>query len=148
MMITNNINWNTMSVAHVKVSVRPRPRTPYAVLRVASLVDTGLGGQMVVLKNALPREWEIDIGENHKSSAGPKKGLSLPRRIANLSCVYTGRIFGVVPDVMETLRAVTRNARIAAIVPEVMAPGDFVIFRYEGARLRPRFAGVLRAVRN
>lgn len=136
-----------MAIGNVRISVRPRPKTPYAVLRVASLVDTGAGLRMAVLKNALPREWEIDIvGENGKPGGCSKKGLSLPRRIDNLNCVYTGQVFGVVPDVMETLRAVTRNAKIAAIVPEVAAPGDFVVFRYEGPRLRPRFAGMLRAV--
>lgn len=145
-MITNNVNWKTMSIGSVKVSVRPRPKTPYAVLRVAGLIDTGNGSQMAILKNALPREWEIDIAEPHKSRAGSKKGLSLPRRIANLNCVYTGRTFGVVPDVMDTLRAVTRNARIATIVPEVIAPGDFVVFRYDGPQLKGRFAGILRAI--
>ncbi|MCC6598547.1 MAG: hypothetical protein IT559_07140 [Alphaproteobacteria bacterium] len=145
-MITNNINWKTVDVGGVKISVRPRPKTPYTVLRVTSLVDTGNGSQMAVLKNALPREWEIDIDEPQKAQARSKKGLSLPRRIANLNCVYTGRSFGVVADVMESLRVLTRNARIAAIVPDIIAPGDFVVFRYEGSRLKIRFAGVLRAV--
>lgn len=130
-----------MHVAGIRVSVQPRPKTPYTVLQVASLIDTGGGRQMVILKNALPWELEIDL-----DAPSSKKGLSLPRRIANLSCVYTGRKFGVVADYTEALGAVTKGSRIAAIVPDVIAPGDFMIFRHEGPRFRMRFAGVLRAV--
>lgn len=145
-MITNNANWKTMSVGNVKISVRPQPKTPYAILRVASLIDAGKGLKMAVLNNALPREWEVDIEDTQNVRTGSKKGLSLPSGIANLNFVYTGRSFGVVSEVGDTLRAVTRNARIAAIVPEVMMPGDFVVFRYGAPGLAARFAGVLRAV--
>lgn len=131
-----------MRLAGVTVSVQPKPRTPYSVLKVGGLVDTGNGQQTVILNNALPSEWEIDLENKAKSS----KGLSLPRRIANLNCIYTGQSFGVVADVTDAVRAVTRNAKLAAIVPEVIAPGDFMIFKHEGPRFRMRFAGIVRAM--
>ena len=142
MLGSNKLNWRTMRLAGVTVSVQPKPRTPYSVLKVGGLVDTGNGQQTVILQNALPSEWEIDLENKAKSS----KGLSLPRRIANLNCVYTGRSFGVVADVTEAVRAVSRNAKLAAIVPDVIAPGDFMIFKHEGPRFRIRFAGILRAI--
>jgi hypothetical protein len=141
MMNPSKPHWKTMHVAGIKVSVQPKPRVPYTVLQVGGMIDTGNGEQTVFLKNALPWEWEIDI-----EKPASKKGLSLPRRIANLNCVYTGRKFGVVADVTDAIKAVTRNARIATIVPEVIAPGDFMIFRHDGPRFRIRFAGVLRAI--
>jgi hypothetical protein len=141
MMTPSHMTFKTMRVAGVTVSVQPRPRTPYTVLRVAAIVDTGDGRQTAILKNALPWEWEIDIDK-----PASKKGLSLPRRIANLDCVYTGRKFGVVVDVADALKAVAGNARIAAIVPDVLAPGDFMVFRHDGPKLRTRFAGALRAI--
>ena len=131
-----------MKLAGVTVSVRPKPKTPYSVLKVSGLIDTGNQQQTVILQNALPNEWEIDIEKPIKSS----KGLSLPRRIANLNCIYTGRSFGVIPDVSDALRAVTHDARLAAVVPEVIAPGDFMIFKHEGPRMRIRFAGIVRAL--
>lgn len=146
MIVVNNKHWNTVKLAGVTVSVRPAPRTPYTVLRVASLVDTGGGQHMAILQNALPSALEIDIEEPVRQAAQRKKGLILPRKIAHLHCVYTGRSFGVVADVTEALRSVTRKAKLAAIVPDVMAPGDFMIFRHEGPHLKTRFAGVLRAV--
>jgi hypothetical protein len=142
MIITNNMSWKTMRVAGVTVSVQPKPKTPYSILRVASLIDTGTGGQTVILKNALPEAWEIDLDKKLTS----KTGLSLPRRIANLSCVYTGKKFGVVADVEETLKALTRGARLATIVPDVAAPGDFMIFRHDVPFTNIKFAGVMRAI--
>ena len=142
MLGSTNLNWKAVRLAGVTVSVQPRPKTPYSVLKVGGLVDTGNGQQTVILQNALPSEWEIDLENKAKSS----KGLSLPRRIANLNCIYTGRSFGVVGDVTDAVRAVTRNAKLAAVVPEVVAPGDFMVFKHEGPRLRIRFAGMLRAV--
>jgi hypothetical protein len=131
-----------MRLAGVKVSVQPKPRTPYSVLKVGSLIDTGNGHQTVILKNGLPGAWEIDLEQKTKSS----KGLSLPRRIANLNCIYTGQSFGVVADVTEAIRAVSGNAKLAAIVPEVVAPGDYMIFKHVGPRFRIRFAGIVRAL--
>ena len=135
-----------MHLAGVKVSVQPKPKTPYSVLKVSGLVDTGGGQQTVILQNALPSAWEIDLDTISTKRAKSSKGLSLPRRIANLNCVYTGRSFGVVSDVTDAVRAVTRNAKLAAIVPEVVAPGDFLIFKHVGPRHRIRFAGILRAI--
>ena len=131
-----------MKLAGVTVSVRPKPKTPYSVLKVSGLIDTGNEQQTVILQNAFPNEWEIDLEKPVKSS----KGLSLPRRIANLNCIYTGRSFGVVPDVNDAIRAITCNAKLAAVVPDVIAPGDFMIFKHEGPRLRIRFAGIVRAL--
>ena len=135
-----------MRLAGVTVSVQPKPRTPYSVLKVSGLIDTGNGQQTVILQNALPSEWEIELDALSSSRAKSSKGLSLPRRIANLNCVYTGRSFGVVADVTDAVRAVSRNDNLAAVVPEVIAPGDYMIFRHEGPRFRIRFAGILRAV--
>jgi len=135
-----------MRLAGVTVSVQPKPRTPYSVLKVSGLVDTGNGQQTVILKNGLPNEWEIDLETLPESRAKSSKGLSLPRRIANLNCIYTGQSFGVVADVTDAVRAASGNAKLAAIVPEVIAPGDYMIFKHEGPRFRIRFAGIVRAV--
>lgn len=140
------INWRTMRLAGVTVSVQPKPRTPYSVLKVAGVVDTGNGQQTVVLQNGLPSEWEVELDDISPKRVKSSKGLSLPRRIANLNCVYTGRSFGVVADVTEAVRAVSRNDNLAAVVPDVIAPGDYMIFRHEGPRFRIRFAGILRPV--
>lgn len=142
MLENNKMSWRTMRLAGVTVSVQPKPRTPYSVLKVSGLIDTGNGQQTVILTNGLPSEWEIDLEKKAKSS----KGLSLPRRIANLNCIYTGNAFGVVADVTDAVRAASGNAKLAAVVPEVIAPGDYMIFKHVGPRLRIRFSGIVRAI--
>ncbi len=143
----SNKDWGTtMRLGSVTVNVKPKPRTPFSVLKVAGLIDNGTGQQTVILTNGLPNEWEIDLNYLSPNRSKSSRGLSLPRRIANLNCIYTGREFGVVADVTQSLRAVTRNAKLAAIVPEVIAPGDFMIFKHEGPRFRIRFAGIVRAI--
>lgn len=146
MLGNTGINWRTMRLAGVTVSVQPKPRTPYSVLKVSGLVDTGNAQQTVFLQNALPSEWEIELEALAAKRAQSSKGLSLPRRIANLNCVYTGRSFGVVADVADAVRAASRTDNLAAVVPDVIAPGDYMVFRHEGPRFRIRFAGILRPV--
>ena len=142
----NKTSWRSMKLAGVTVSVQPKPKTPYSVLKVGGLIDTGNGQQTVILQNGLPSEWEIDLDAINKNAAKSSKGLSLPRRIANLNCIYTGKSFGIVPDVTDAIRAVTGNAKLAAIVPEVVMPGDYMIFKHVGPRMRIRFAGMVRAI--
>lgn len=140
-MISQNASGMTMRFPGVTVNVKPRPKTPYSIMRVARVIDTGRGTQTVILENALPYEWEIDINK-----PASKQGLSLPRRMAGLNCIYTGRKFGVVIDLMDTLKALTQGATLATIVPDVIAPGDFLVFRHDGPRFRTRFAGAMRAI--
>lgn len=142
-MMSQNGSGMTLRFPRVTVSVKPRPKTPYTILRVSRVIDTGTGCQTVILENAVPHEWEIDI---QKPSS--KQGLALPRRMAGLNCVYTGRKFGVVIDLMDTLKALTGGATLATIVPDVIAPGDFLVFRHDGPRLRTRYAGALRALKS
>ena len=137
-----NMHWKTRRVGQVTVSVKPKPRTPYTILQVKSLIDTGRGAPSIILQNALPDAWEIDL----KKPKPEKEVLSLPCKIGDLNCVYTGRSFGVVADIVDSIKAVTGNAKIATIVPDVIAPGDFVIFKHSGPDYKIRFAGVLRAL--
>lgn len=54
-MITNiRTNWNTRRVGHITVSVQPKTRTPYTILRVESMIDTGFGRPTAILKMRCP----------------------------------------------------------------------------------------------
>lgn len=146
MLGSNYMNSRTVKVGRFTVNVQPKPKTPFTVLRVGGLIDTGNGQQTVMLKNALPSVWEIDLDDLPIRKEKSNKGLTLPRRIANLNCVYTGGSFGVVTDVMDAIRAVSGQVKLAAIVPDVIAPGDFMLFKHQGPKMKIRFAGIVRAV--
>lgn len=142
MRITNNRDWHTREVANIKVSMRPKPQTPYSVFRIETLIDTGMRTPSIILKNALPNELEIDL---HKP-CGKKATPSLPLKVGDMACVYTGRGFGVICDLADTLQVVTGRAKLAPITPDVMGAGDFVIFKHRGANYKMHFAGVIRAI--
>lgn len=146
MLGSNYMNSRTVKLGSITVNVQPKPRTPFTVLKVSGLIDTGNGMQTVLLKNAFPSVWEIDLADLPHAQSKSNKGLSLPRRIANLNCVYTGRAFGVVTDVLEAVKAASGHVKLAPIVPDVIAPGDFMLFKHEGSKMKIRFAGVIRAV--
>lgn len=146
MLGSNYMNSRTVKLGGITVNVQPKPRAPYTVLKVTGLIDTGNGQQTVLLNNALPSVWEIDLADLPLREKENRRGLTLPRRIANLNCVYTGRSFGVVTDVLEAIKALSGHVKLAPIVPDVIAPGDFMLFKHEGSKMRIRFVGVIRAV--
>ena len=147
MLGSNYMNSRTVKLGGVTVNVQPKPKTPSTVLRVDGLVDTGRGSQTVILKNALPSMWEIDIADLQIAGGNLQAVCVLPHRVMHLNCVYTGRSFGVVTDAVEAIRAVTGQARLAAIVPDVIAPGDFMVFKHTGPKMKTRFSGMLRALK-
>lgn len=138
MNIDNRILWSSLKVPGASVSVQPEARAPYVVMRVSSVIDTGRGDQTAVLGNAL-MPFSQGSGLN-------RKNLSIPHKIANLNCVYTSKRFGIVPDAYAAIKDMVKGRRVAAIVPDVIAPGDFVVFRHLKNYSKVKFAGVLRAV--
>lgn len=133
-------HWNTRNLGSVTLSVRPRPKTPYTVLRVDNLIDTGRKGKTAILSNALPDFLEIDINPPGRD----RVRVCLPRTLGDMKCTYTGRRFGIVADVVESLQAVVGTAKLAAVCPDVLRPGDFVLYRH--GKNGMRFSGVLRPV--
>lgn len=148
MNIDNRTLWSSLKVKGTTVSVRRQARSPYTALKVASLIDTGRGrGQTVVLENAFPGMVEEDdalhalglqVGQNH---------LAIPPKVANLNCVFTGRRPRLVYDAYHALREeLAQSNTLMPIVPEVVAPGDYMIFRHLKNRACFKFAGLLRAI--
>jgi len=147
MIIDNRTLWSSLKMKGATVSVRRQSRSPYTALKVASLIDKGRGrGQTVVLENAFPGMVEEDeqlhalglqVGQNH---------LAIPPKVANLNCVFTGRRPRLVYDAYNALREELTSNTLMPIVPEVVAPGDYMIFRHLKNRACFKFAGVLRAI--
>ena len=133
-------NWNTRNLGSVTMSVQPRPKTPYTILRVDNVIDTGFAGQTAILKNALPDFLEVDINPPGRE----RIQVHLPRKVGELNVTYIGKSFGIVADITMSLQAVVGGAKLAAVVPDVMRPGDFMIFRHGAKGMR--FSGILRAV--
>lgn len=146
MNINNRILWSSLKIPGVTVSVKKQPRSPYTALKVSSLIDTGRQTQTVVLENAFPGMIEeddqlhalgLEIGKNH---------LSIPQKVANLNCVFTGRRPRLVYDAYQSLKSGLGEQSLMPITPEVVSPGDYMIFRHLPNRDCFKFAGLLRPV--
>ncbi len=146
MNLNNRILWSSLKVPGATVSVRPAPRSPYTALKVASLVDTGRRSQTVMLENAFPgmieedeqlHELGLTLGRNH---------MAIPSRVANLNCVFIGRRPRLVYNAYNALQSELKSEKLMPIVPDVVAPGDYMIFRHLQNRACFKFAGLLRAV--
>jgi hypothetical protein len=119
------------------------PHGPQALFRVTNMIDLGSGRQTAVLDNIKsPAYSPLSL---------TKKELEIPRKLASLDFVYTSKKVGAVNNAVEILKAKHSSARIESIVPDVLAPGDFLVFRNirqtskvifsEALRLVPEFKG-------
>lgn len=146
MNINNRTLWSSLKVRGSTVSVQRAPRSPYTVLKVASLIDTGRTAQTVVLENAFPGLIEENpelakIAENLRSNK-----MAIPPKIANLNCVFTGRRPRLVENVQIALKEKAGHNKLIPVIPEIIAPGDYVIFRHLPNRGCFKLAGMMRAV--
>lgn len=117
-------------------AVPKRRKSGQAVFRVQNMIDLGSGRQTAILDNI-----SFPAGND---SIPEKNGLDIPRRLANLDLVYTCKTVTGVPSVHDAIRHIGYNGALEKIAPEVIAPGDFVIFEQGGEKDRAVFAGALR----
>lgn len=148
MNIDNRTLWSSLKTHNVTVSVKRGPRSPYTVLKVSSLIDTGRtqNAQTIVLENAFPglEEDNPDLAEIAQTVAQNK--MAIPNRIAHLNCVFTGRRPRLVENAHLALREKAGLSKLIPVIPEIVAPGDFVIFRHLPNRDCFKHAGMVRAV--
>ncbi|MFK7838951.1 MAG: hypothetical protein AB8B83_01360 [Bdellovibrionales bacterium] len=146
MNIDNRTLWSSLKVRGSTVSVSRAPRSPYTVLKVASLIDTGRDTQTIVLENAFPGMQEEDprlikIAQDIKQSR-----MAIPPKIANLNCVFTGRRPRLVHNVHVALKEQAGEKKLIPVIPEIVATGDYVIFRHMPNRACFKLAGMMRCV--
>lgn len=146
MNINNRTLWSSLKVKGTTVSVSRAPRSPYTVLKVASLIDTGRTTQTVVLENAFPGMVEEEPGLIKIAQELSHSKMAIPPRIANLNCVFTGRRPRLVTNVQLALKEKAGKSKLIPVIPEIVAPGDYVIFRHLPNRACFKLAGMMRAV--
>ncbi len=120
MNVDNRSFWSFLKTKNVTVRVRPVHEEPCAVFRVLNLIDLGGGRQTAVLQGYLPEE-----NTRHVSK---KASLAMPRKIGNLDIVYTTRKITPVSHIYKVIAQVLDRCCMDRIVPEVLAPGDFLVF--------------------
>ncbi len=113
-----------------------RASTGKAVFRVQNLIDLGAGCQTAILDNvSFPAV---------NAAAVQKNDLAIPRRIANLNFVYTCKSFSTVTNAHAAIRNTHARAKLEEIVPEVLSPGDFIVFEQQARAEKATIAEALR----
>ncbi len=146
MNINNRTLWSSLKVRGATVSVKRPPRAPYTVLKVASLIDTGRSSQTVVLENAFPGLQENDYDLRKIADKLRNNQMTIPPKIANLNCVFTGRRPRLVNDAQMALKEMAGHNKLIPVIPEIIAPGDYVIFRHLTNRGCFKLSGMMRAI--
>jgi len=146
MNINNRTLWSSLKVRGTTVSVSRAPRSPYTVLKVASLIDTGRTSQTIVLENAFPGLKEEDPMLIKIAQDIQQSRMAIPPKIANLNCVFTGRRPRLVTNVQLALKEKAGQKKLIPVIPEIVAPGDYVIFRHMPNRGCFKLAGMMRSI--
>jgi hypothetical protein len=120
MNVDNRSFWSFLKTPTVTVSVKRQREEPCAVFRVRNLIDLGGGRQTAMLEGYLP---------DHDGRKSIKKTrLAMPSKIGNLDVVYTTKTITPVSHVYHVIGQILRSPGTDKIVPEVLAPGDFIVF--------------------
>lgn len=117
----NRVHWTHLKMPGVTVSVTPRPDPRAAVFQVRSVIDDGAGRHTVVLCDP-----EFLILETEYLME-PQRVV--PPKLGDMNLVYTGRFAMHIPNLHKALADFYKNAKVERIVPDVLEPGDFIVFR-------------------
>ncbi len=92
-----------------------------AVFRVKNMIDLGRGRQTALLDHlSFPQE---------PATSMQSCDLAIPHRSANLDFVYTSKKIAPVSNAHALIKNVHASATLEQIVPEVLAPGDYLVFK-------------------
>ncbi|MDB2683209.1 hypothetical protein N9Z27_03060 [Alphaproteobacteria bacterium] len=105
----------------------------YAALKVRNLIDIGVGNRTIVLNTAnRSRDASQDIQQ-----------WDLPNRLESLNLVCTSKEVSIASSLHKAVRK-ARDVDFKKIVPEVLIPGDFVIFKKPASGEKIEFNTALR----
>lgn len=135
----NRYFWSHLKTKNVTVRVTPRASEQGLVFRVNNLIDIGNGRQTVVLDH---------VDHPDMTYRRPKKaGLAVPFKMGALDFVYTSRQNPCIQNVRQLLSSLYKESRVEKIVPEVLSPGDLMVFRQDGPEMKIKMVETLRVVK-
>ncbi|MCB9976396.1 MAG: hypothetical protein H6858_02200 [Rhodospirillales bacterium] len=139
-MIENNrFYWSILKTRNVTVSVQPRDGVRGVVFAVNKLIDIGDGRQTVFLDH-------VDSPQGSLKRKGVNNELAIPFKMGNLDFVYISRRVPVIRDVSVLISELYKEAKVERIVPEVLCPGDLLVFRQDEEEYKIRMVDALRLV--
>lgn len=139
-MIENNrYYWSHLKTSSVTVRVQPKKRTTGVIFRVGNMIDLGNNGrQMVMLEH-------VDYPDNYYACKGTGD-VAIPFRMGHLDFVYTSLRKPEIRNINALLSALYKKGGVEKIVPDVLCPGDLLVFKQEKGSLKIKMVEALRVV--
>lgn len=134
----NRYYWSHLKTKSVTVRVRPEEKTIGLVFRVTNVIDVGSGRQTVVLDH-------VDFPQTF-SRRYKKNDLAIPFKMGNLDFVYTSRGNPSVHSIRSLLADLYKDAQVERIVPEVLCPGDLLVFKQTEKSMKIKMVEALRVI--
>lgn len=109
---------------------QPQNMLDEAIFRVKNMVDTGKGRRTMILDQGAP---------------GAKEGdFTLPSQLRGLDIVSASKKVSIFKNARQAVQRILKVKSLDHIVPEVLTPGDYVVFKSGTNVSRPVFAEALR----
>lgn len=118
-------------------SFNPLHAERFTAFQVKNIVDLGMARKTLILDGVLDKE---NTGNLHST-----KDLEVPARIRDLNLVYTSKQISLAGDAHQSIQK-AQSYEIRDIVPEVLTPGDYIVFRKPVEQTKAEFSTALRSV--
>ncbi len=131
-----NFRSNNLSLMEVAASKTPVIRE--AAFKVMNMVDLGFGRRTLVLDKVTHKATNPQFIAN--------KDIDIPTRLGCLDVVCTTKGLSVFSNARNSLDKLGGHCKLEKIIPEVLAPGDYVVFKDERRAPRAKFSEALRMI--
>lgn len=102
-----------------------------AIFKVKSVIDTGIGRKALVLDQGAPDARVMDF--------------TLPGRIAGLDLMCASKKISIFKNARKAVEGFLKGRSLQSIVPSVLTPGDYVVFKSSADATRSVFSEALRS---
>ena len=138
-MIENNrYFWSHLKTNSVTVRVKPKKRETGVIFRVGSIIDTGKGRRVAMLEHVdYPTTYHI---------CNKGGDVAIPFRMGEIEFVYTSLRKPELRNIKTLLSALYKKGEVEKIVPDVICPGDLLIFMQDRGSLKIKMVEALRVV--
>lgn len=139
-MIENNrFYWSHFKTKNVTVRVSPKKRQRGLVFKINNMIDLGYGRQTITLDNIhFPNALACDVACDE---------VAVPFRMGGYDFIYTSRQTPKLLHVNSLLSTLYKEDEVERIVPDILCPGDLLVFAQDKSSMKIRMLEALRVIK-